>query len=84
MQLKQRSLVAVQKISKIVINGSILIFRFAVERLDKNKHFQKKKSKKVCKKKFGWAVKNGLKGIYYLFYGNDLTKTPETKKMRKG
>ena len=39
----------VQKISKIVINGSILITRFAVERLDKNKHFKKKrkKSKKV-------------------------------------
>ena len=31
-------------------------------------------------KNFGWNVKNGLKGIYYLF----LTKTPETKKMRKG
>ena len=29
----------VQKISKIVINGSILITRFAVERLDKNKNF---------------------------------------------
>ena len=29
----------VQKISKIVINGSILITRFAVGRLDKNKHF---------------------------------------------
>ena len=54
----------------------------AVERLDKNKHFQKKKSKK-CVKNFGWAVKNGLKGIYY-FFGNDLTKTPETKKLRKG
>ena len=39
----------VQKISKIVINGSILIFRFAVKRLDKNKHL-KKNIKKVVKK----------------------------------
>ena len=29
----------VQKISKIVINVSILIIKYAVERLDKNKHF---------------------------------------------
>ena len=36
----------VQKISKIVINGSILIIKYAVERLDKNKHFKKKKVQK--------------------------------------
>ena len=29
----------VKKISKIVINRSILIIKYAVERLDKNKHF---------------------------------------------
>ena len=29
----------VQKLSKTVINGSILNTNFAVERLDKNKHF---------------------------------------------
>ena len=29
------------KISKILINGSILITGFAVERLDKNKHLKK-------------------------------------------
>ena len=41
----------VQKFSKIVINGSILNTEFAVGRLDKNKHFEKKKKrKKVCKK----------------------------------
>ena len=41
----------VKKISKIVINGSILILKYAVERLDKNKHFQNKKlQKKDCKK----------------------------------
>ena len=45
---------------------------------------RKEKRKKKCVKNFGWAVKNGPKGIYYLFFGNDLTKTPETKKTRKG
>ena len=33
---------------------------------------------------FEWAVKNGLKDIYYLFFGNDLTKTNETKKDAQG
>ena len=46
----------VQKMSKIVINGSILITRFAVGRLDKNKHFSKNKIKKKCVKNFVWAV----------------------------
>ena len=31
--------VGCKKISKFVINGSILIIEYAVERLDKNKHF---------------------------------------------
>ena len=69
---------------EIVINGSILITRFAVERLDKNKHFQREKiNLKIVKKNFSWAVKKWSKGIYY-FFGNDLTKTPQTKKMCKG
>ena len=37
--IKSFSVYGVQKISKIVINGSILITGFAVEKLDKNKHF---------------------------------------------
>ena len=52
------------------MNGSILIFRFAVERLDKNNYFQKKqKFQKKCVKNFGWAVKNGLKRhlLYFLW-----------------
>ena len=78
-------IIGVQKISKIVINRSVLITRFAVERLYKNKHFKKKKkNQKKCVQNFEWLLKNGLKGIYYLLFGNDLTKTSVTKKMRKG
>ena len=47
-----------------VINGSILITMLAVERLNKKNTFGKKKSLKY----FWWAVKNGLKDIYYLFW----------------
>ena len=46
----------VQKLFKIVINGSILIAKYAVERLKKNKHLKKqnKKHKRVVKNR-GWA-----------------------------
>ena len=40
----------VQKISKIVINGSILSTRFAIERLDRNNNNLEKKNQKVCTK----------------------------------
>ena len=35
----QRNNQGVQEISKNVINGSILVIKYAVEGLDKNKHF---------------------------------------------
>ena len=57
----------VQKISKIVINGSILITRFAIERLDKNKLFQKKIKRKYVKN-FGWAVIKWSKRHYLFFW----------------
>ena len=41
--------------------------KFAVERLDENE------IKKKCVKEFGWAVKNGLKGIFN-FLGKNWTK----------
>ena len=74
----------VQKFSKIVINGSILNTKFAVERLDKKKHFQREKIiKNKCVKNFGWAVKKWSKR-HFLFFGKNWTKSPETKKSARG
>ena len=65
-----------QKISKIVINGSISIIKFEVEILED--------TKKSCKKSRIGLLKNGLKGIYYLFFGKNWTKSPRTKKNAPG
>ena len=58
----------------------------SLQQIDKIKinTFRKKKIKeKKCEKNLGWAIKNSLKGIFYLFFVNNCTKSPETKKMRK-
>ena len=64
----------VQKLSTIVIIGSFLNTKFAVKRLDKNKHFQKDFFL------IEWAVKNGLKDIFYLLFGKNWTKSPRQKR----
>ena len=56
--------VGYQKISKVVINGSILILKYAVIRLDKNKPFRKKIPKSVVKN-LGWAVKKWPKRHFF-------------------
>ena len=75
----------VQKISKIVINGSILVVRHAVERLGKNKQFQREKK---FQKSVLWSptqpLKMTKKAITIFFIDKVQKKTPETKKMRKG
>ena len=71
----------VQKFSKIIINGSILNTKFAAKRLDKNKHFQKKKSKN-CGKNFGWAVKKWSIRHYLSFFWQD--KITKDKKDAQG
>ena len=65
----------VQKISKFVINGSILILKYAVIRLDKNKHFKKNISKSVLKN-LGWAVKKWPKRnlLSFIFFWQELDK----------
>ena len=59
----------VQKISKIVNNGSILVVRHAVERLGKNKQFQRRKK---IQKSVLWSptqpLKMKKKGNYYIFF----------------
>ena len=77
----------VQKISIIDINGSILIIKFAVERHDKNKHFQrKKKYEKNVVKNLGWAVKKWPERHlqYFSFFGKNWIQSIETKKTAKG
>ena len=75
----------VQKFLKIVINGSFFNTKFAVKRLDKKNTFREKNQKKIVYKISGGLLKNGLKGTFYLlFFGKNWTKSPKTKKMRKG
>ena len=65
----------VQKISKIISLGSFLIIKYAVERLDKNRHSQGKKIQKSYVKKLGWPVKKWpLLWYYYLFCLQELNK----------
>ena len=65
----------VQKFSKIVINGSILNTKFAVERLDKKKTLLERKDiQKKCVKNFGWAVKKWSIRHFLSFFGKNQTK----------
>ena len=76
------SMVGVQKTSKIVIIGSILITRFAVGRLDKNKHFSRRKKKsKKCVQNFGWALKKWSKmHLLSFFWATIWQKRPRQKR----
>ena len=42
--------------------------KYAIERLYKNKKPLEKNTKKNVVKNLGWAVKNGLIGIYIFFF----------------
>ena len=65
----------VQKFFKIVNNGSILIIKYAIERLDKNKIFKRKrKNLKNCSKNLGWAVKKWHKRYSLPFFWQVLDK----------
>ena len=74
----------VQKTSKIVINGSILIIKYALERIDKNKNFQKKLKKSVIKYP-GWAAKKRPeRHLLYLFLQESDKLTRDKKKSAQG